>query len=89
MSPFSYADKIKTPLLLIHGEADNNTGTFPDPKRAPLQRNQGPGRHGALRVAAARIARLRGARIGPHMFWEMDNWMNKYVKNAPAAKTEH
>jgi dipeptidyl aminopeptidase/acylaminoacyl peptidase len=29
MSPFSYADKIKTPLLLIHGEADNNTGTFP------------------------------------------------------------
>ena len=29
MSPFSYADKIKTPLLLIHSEADNNTGTFP------------------------------------------------------------
>ncbi|MFT4024370.1 MAG: prolyl oligopeptidase family serine peptidase [Flavihumibacter sp.] len=29
MSPFNYADKIKTPLLLIHGEADNNTGTFP------------------------------------------------------------
>jgi dipeptidyl aminopeptidase/acylaminoacyl peptidase len=29
MSPFSYADKIKTPILLIHGEADNNTGTFP------------------------------------------------------------
>src|SRR5215469_2537306 len=29
MSPFSYADKIKTPILLIHGEADNNSGTFP------------------------------------------------------------
>src|SRR5216117_254042 len=29
MSPFSYADKIKTPLLMIHGEADNNPGTFP------------------------------------------------------------
>src|ERR1700691_157167 len=29
MSPFSFADKIKTPILLIHGEADNNTGTFP------------------------------------------------------------
>ena len=29
MSPFSYADKIKTPILLIHGEADDNTGTFP------------------------------------------------------------
>ena len=29
MSPFNYADQIKTPLLLIHGEADSNTGTFP------------------------------------------------------------
>jgi len=30
MSPFSYADKIEIPILLIHGEADNNTGTFPN-----------------------------------------------------------
>jgi len=29
MSPFWYADKIKTPILLIHGEKDDNTGTFP------------------------------------------------------------
>jgi len=29
MSPFWFADKIKTPILLIHGEADDNTGTFP------------------------------------------------------------
>ncbi|RYD82534.1 MAG: S9 family peptidase, partial [Sphingobacteriales bacterium] len=29
MSPFNYADKIKSPILLIHGDADNNTGTYP------------------------------------------------------------
>ena len=29
MSPFRYADKINSPLLLIHGEQDNNPGTFP------------------------------------------------------------
>ena len=29
MSPFNYADKIKTPTLLMHGEADDNQGTFP------------------------------------------------------------
>ena len=29
MSPFSFANKIKTPLLLVHGEMDNNTGTYP------------------------------------------------------------
>ena len=29
MSPFMNADKMKTPLLMTHGEADNNTGTYP------------------------------------------------------------
>ncbi len=29
MSPFMHADTMKTPLLLIHGEADNNSGTYP------------------------------------------------------------
>ena len=29
MSPFMNADKINEPLLLIHGTADNNSGTFP------------------------------------------------------------
>jgi dipeptidyl aminopeptidase/acylaminoacyl peptidase len=28
MSPFMNANKMKTPLLLVHGEADNNPGTF-------------------------------------------------------------
>jgi dipeptidyl aminopeptidase/acylaminoacyl peptidase len=29
MSPFMHADKIDDPILLIHGEVDNNSGTFP------------------------------------------------------------
>lgn len=29
MSPFMHADRIKEPILLIHGMADNNSGTFP------------------------------------------------------------
>ena len=58
MSPFSYADRIKTPILLIHGEADNNTGTL------PLQRDQGSGRHRAVRAAAPGIPWLRRARVG-------------------------
>lgn len=29
MAPFNNADKIKKPLLLVHGEADNNTGACP------------------------------------------------------------
>ena len=29
MSPFMHANKMKTPLLLVHGEEDNNSGTYP------------------------------------------------------------
>ena len=68
MSPFSYADKIKAPLLLIHGEADNNTGTWPlQSERLPLES------HGY----AARESVL-------HMLWEMNNWMETYVRSAKA-----
>ena len=85
MSPFSYADKIKTPILLIHGEADNNSGTFPIQSERLFSAIKGQG--GTVRFVllpleshgyAARESVL-------HMLWEMNNWMNTYVKNAPAA----
>lgn len=85
MSPFSYADKIRTPILLIHGEADNNTGTFPMQSERLFSAIKGAG--GTVRFVllpleshgyAARESVL-------HMFWEMNNWMSTYVKNASAA----
>jgi len=84
MSPFSYADKIKTPLLLIHGEADNNSGTFPIQSERLFSAIKGQG--GTVRFVllpleshgyAARESVL-------HMLWEMNIWMNTYVKNVPA-----
>jgi dipeptidyl aminopeptidase/acylaminoacyl peptidase len=88
MSPFSYADKIKTPILLIHGEADNNTGTFPMQSERLFSAIKGAG--GTVRFVllpleshgyAARESVL-------HMLWEMNNWMSTYVKNAaPATAT--
>ena len=85
MSPFSYADKIKTPILLIHGEADNNSGTFPIQSERLFSAIKGQG--GTVRFVllpleshgyAARESVL-------HMLWEMNNWLNTYVKNPPAA----
>jgi len=85
MSPFSYADKIKTPILLIHGEADNNSGTFPIQSERLFSAIKGQG--GTVRFVllpleshgyAARESVL-------HMFWEMNNWLSTYVKNPPAA----
>jgi dipeptidyl aminopeptidase/acylaminoacyl peptidase len=87
MSPFSYADKIKTPILLIHGEADNNSGTFPIQSERLFSAIKGQG--GTVRFVllpleshgyAARESVL-------HMLWEMNNWLNTYVKNPAPAST--
>ncbi|HUO17928.1 MAG TPA: prolyl oligopeptidase family serine peptidase [Verrucomicrobiae bacterium] len=85
MSPFSYADKIKTPLLLIHGEEDNNTGTFPIQSERLFSAIKGQG--GTVRFVLLPLEShgYAGRESVLHMFWEMNNWMEKYVKNAAPA----
>ncbi len=80
MSPFSYADKIKTPILLIHGEADDNTGTFPiNSERlfAAIKGNGGTVRFVFLPYEAHSY---RGKENLLHMLWEQYQWLEKYVK---------
>jgi dipeptidyl aminopeptidase/acylaminoacyl peptidase len=85
MSPFSYADKIKTPILLIHGEADNNTGTFPMQSERLFSAIKGQG--GTVRFVLLPLEShgYAGRESVLHMFWEMNNWLSTYVKNPPAA----
>lgn len=87
MSPFSYADKIKTPILLIHGEADNNTGTFPIQSERLFSAIKGQG--GTVRFVLLPLEShgYAGRESVLHMFWEMNNWMDKYVKNASTKTT--
>jgi dipeptidyl aminopeptidase/acylaminoacyl peptidase len=82
MSPFMNADKMKTPLLLIHGEADNNTGTFPLQSERYFNALKGLG-------GTARLVILPGESHGYaarenilHMLWETDRWLEKWVKNS-------
>ena len=80
MSPFCYADKIKTPILLIHGEADDNTGTFPiNSERlfAAIKGNGGTVRFVFLPYEAHSY---RGKENLLHMLWEQYQWLEKYVK---------
>ncbi len=80
MSPFSYADKIKTPILLIHGEADDNTGTYPiNSERlfAAIKGNGGTVRFVFLPYEAHSY---RGKENLLHMLWEQNQWLEKYVK---------
>ncbi len=85
MSPFSFADRIKTPLLLIHGEADNNSGTFPIQSERLFSAIKGHG--GTVRFVLLPLEShgYAGRESVLHMFWEMNTWLDKYVKNAPPA----
>ncbi len=82
MSPFMHADKIDEPILIVHGEADNNSGTY------PLQSER---LYGALKGlgATARLVMLpheshgyRARESVLHLIWETDTWLERYLKEA-------
>ncbi|MGH7562084.1 MAG: S9 family peptidase [Gemmatimonadales bacterium] len=80
MSPFNYANRIKEPILLIHGEADDNSGTFPiqsERMYAALKGNGGTARYVVL-PAEAHGYRARES-VG-HTLFEMVSWMDRWVK---------
>ena len=82
MSPFMYADKIKTPILLIHGEMDDNTGTFPIQSERLFNAIKGNG--GTVKFVSLPYEAhgYRGRENILQMLYEQNNWLDKYVKNA-------
>ncbi len=89
MSPFNYADSIKTPILLIHGMNDDNSGTFPIQSERMYAALKGNG-------AIVRYVQLPGEAHGylgresvGHTLAEMVGWLDKFVKPArPRTKAE-
>lgn len=83
MSPFLVANKIKEPILLIHGEADNNQGTFPIQSERMFQAIRGNG--GTVRyVTLPHESHGYSARESvEHVLFEMVSWFETHVKNAP------
>lgn len=82
MSPFSYANKIKTPLLLIHGDSDNNPGTFPINSERLFNAVKGFGGTTRFVFLPYESHSYAGKENLLHMLWEMNSWLNTYVKNA-------
>ncbi|MFY0253379.1 prolyl oligopeptidase family serine peptidase [Chitinophaga sp. 30R24] len=80
MSPFSYADKLKTPMLMIHGEADNNSGTFPIQSERLYNAIKGNGGTARLVFLPQEAHGYAAKESILHMLWEMDEWLMKYVK---------
>ena len=83
MSPFWYANNVKDPILLMHGEADDNSGTFPIQSERFYMALKGHGatvRYITLPFEAHGYA-ARETLLD--VLAERLNWFDKYVKNAP------
>ncbi len=81
MSPFNYADQLKAPILLIHGEADSNTGTFPVQSERFYQAIRGLGGTARLVMLPYEDHGYRGRESVLHRLWESNRWLERFVKN--------
>jgi len=87
MSPFNYAHQINEPLLLIHGQRDDNSGTFPIQSErlfAAVKGNGGSVRYVQLPLEPHGYTARETTR---HVAWETINWLDKYLKNAKVGAT--
>ena len=80
MSPFYHVPKIKAPLLLIHGEADNNSGTFPMQSERFYNALKGHGAVCRLVMLPHESHGYRARESVMHVLWEMSEWLDKYAK---------
>ena len=81
MSPFMHADKMKTPMLLIHGEADNNSGTHTMQSERYFQALKSFGAPARLVILPMESHGYAARENVLHLLWEQDQWLEKYVKN--------
>ena len=81
MSPFMHADKVNEPILLVHGEADNNSGTYPMQSERYFNALKGLGATARLVILPKESHAYRAKESILHVLWEQDQWLDKYVKN--------
>lgn len=81
VSPFMHAHKINEPILLIHGEIDNNSGTFPIQSRRLFHALKGHGATVRLVFLPHESHGYRAKESILHVLAEQIEWFDKYVKN--------
>jgi dipeptidyl aminopeptidase/acylaminoacyl peptidase len=85
MSPFNYVKDIKDALLMIHGEEDNNSGTFPIQSERMFAAIKGTGGTARLVMLPREAHAYRSRESIMTMLAESDDWLTRYVKNAAPA----
>ena len=82
MSPFTFANRVNEPILLIHGEADDNSGTFPVQSERFYAALKGLGATARYVTLPLEAHGYRARESVGHTLWEMTRWLDQYVKNA-------
>jgi dipeptidyl aminopeptidase/acylaminoacyl peptidase len=88
VSPFMFASKVNEPILMTHGEADDNTGTFPIQSERMYQALKGNGATVRLVMLPHEAHGYAGRESIEHVLYEMISWFDKYVKHAPPRTKE-
>ena len=83
VSPFFYADKLKTPLLIMHGAEDANPGTTPIQANKLYEAIRGNGGTARLVLLPHEPHLYTAMESNEQLVYEMLRWFDKYVKNAP------
>ena len=81
VSPFRYADQITTPLLLIHGARDANSGTFPIQSERLFQAIQGTGGIARLVLLPHESHGYVARESVLHMLAEQLGWLERWLGN--------
>ncbi len=82
MSPFMHADKIDEPILIVHGDADNNAGTYPMQSERLYGALKGLGATARLVMLPHESHSYRARESIMHLLWETSTWLDRYCKNA-------
>ena len=86
MSPFTYAHKVNEPILLIHGEADANSGTFPIQTERFYAALKGNGATARYVVLPLEDHGYRARESVGHTLYEMSSWLDRWMKPAASAQ---
>lgn len=81
MSPFMTAEKMKTPMLLVHGEADNNPGTFTLQTERYFQALKGLGAPVRMVILPKESHGYAAKENIFHLLWEQEQFLDKHLKN--------
>jgi dipeptidyl aminopeptidase/acylaminoacyl peptidase len=87
LSPVMHADKLNEPILIIHGEADQNPGTVPIQSEKLFESVRGTGGTSRLVMLPHEQHGYSSREAVEHVLAEQLSWFDRYVKNAAPRKT--